>query len=210
MWLSSFFFSLSYQSVWIFLIFPQQAAGSSEKLLGLATSDWKEKSSCHFEIVLLSKFFLLFFFILLLVLLVNLNCEILQRRSGTRWMCTQERMISFLYFFLPVLGGYTLTSVYLLKNPQILHRKKRPAFYCKKISHRGGKDLQSMCGTQRSWCVEVLTGMGMQSLCPEIRVLICKAAACQSASNLTGEKPKTLMLLNVIKCFCFTFQHFKG
>uniref|UniRef100_A0A3Q4M6A7 Glycerophosphodiester phosphodiesterase domain containing 3a n=1 Tax=Neolamprologus brichardi TaxID=32507 RepID=A0A3Q4M6A7_NEOBR len=34
-------------------------------------------------------------------------------------------MISFLYFFLPVLGGYTLTSVYLLKNPQILHRKKR-------------------------------------------------------------------------------------
>uniref|UniRef100_I3KTI2 Glycerophosphodiester phosphodiesterase domain containing 3a n=1 Tax=Oreochromis niloticus TaxID=8128 RepID=I3KTI2_ORENI len=47
-------------------------------------------------------------------------------------------MISFLYFFLPVLGGYTLTSVYLLKNPQILHRKKRPAFYCKKISHRGG------------------------------------------------------------------------
>uniref|UniRef100_A0A3B4GM23 Glycerophosphodiester phosphodiesterase domain-containing protein 3-like n=1 Tax=Pundamilia nyererei TaxID=303518 RepID=A0A3B4GM23_9CICH len=47
-------------------------------------------------------------------------------------------MINFLYFFLPVLGGYTLTSVYLLKNPQILHRKKRPAFYCKKIAHRGG------------------------------------------------------------------------
>ncbi|XP_039862080.1 lysophospholipase D GDPD3a [Simochromis diagramma] len=52
-------------------------------------------------------------------------------------MYMQERMISFLYFFLPVLGGYTLTSVYLLKNPQILHRKKRPAFYCKKIAHRG-------------------------------------------------------------------------
>lgn len=54
-------FSLSYQSVWIFLIFTQQAAGSSEKLLGLATCDWKEKSSCYFEIVLLSKFFLFLF-----------------------------------------------------------------------------------------------------------------------------------------------------
>ncbi|XP_038553023.1 lysophospholipase D GDPD3a [Micropterus salmoides] len=47
-------------------------------------------------------------------------------------------MSSFLYFILPALGGYTLASVYLLKNPQILHRRKRTAFYCKHISHRGG------------------------------------------------------------------------
>uniref|UniRef100_A0A3Q1GBA4 Glycerophosphodiester phosphodiesterase domain containing 3a n=1 Tax=Acanthochromis polyacanthus TaxID=80966 RepID=A0A3Q1GBA4_9TELE len=48
-------------------------------------------------------------------------------------------MSSFLYFILPALGGYTLTSLYLLKNPHILHRKKRTAFYCTHISHRGGK-----------------------------------------------------------------------
>uniref|UniRef100_A0A3Q3KGF8 GP-PDE domain-containing protein n=1 Tax=Monopterus albus TaxID=43700 RepID=A0A3Q3KGF8_MONAL len=47
-------------------------------------------------------------------------------------------MISFLYFILPVVGGYALTSLYLLKNPQILHRRKRTAFYCTHISHRGG------------------------------------------------------------------------
>uniref|UniRef100_A0A3Q0RJA5 Glycerophosphodiester phosphodiesterase domain containing 3a n=1 Tax=Amphilophus citrinellus TaxID=61819 RepID=A0A3Q0RJA5_AMPCI len=47
-------------------------------------------------------------------------------------------MISFLYFILPVLGGYTLTSVYLLKNPHILHKRKHTTFYCKHISHRGG------------------------------------------------------------------------
>ncbi|KAF1379323.1 hypothetical protein PFLUV_G00174890 [Perca fluviatilis] len=47
-------------------------------------------------------------------------------------------MSSFLYFILPALGGYTLTSVYLLKNPHILHRRKRTAFYCTHISHRGG------------------------------------------------------------------------
>ncbi|KAM3864310.1 lysophospholipase D GDPD3a [Diretmus argenteus] len=47
-------------------------------------------------------------------------------------------MSNFLYFILPALGGYTLTSLYLLKNPHILHRKKRAAFYCKHISHRGG------------------------------------------------------------------------
>lgn len=49
------------------------------------------------------------------------------------------RMISFLYFILPALGGYTLTSVYLLKNPLILHKRKRTVFYGKHISHRGGK-----------------------------------------------------------------------
>ncbi|XP_036945735.1 lysophospholipase D GDPD3a [Acanthopagrus latus] len=47
-------------------------------------------------------------------------------------------MSSFLYFILPALGGYTLTSVYLLRNPLILHRKKRTAFHCTHISHRGG------------------------------------------------------------------------
>uniref|UniRef100_A0A3P9M764 Glycerophosphodiester phosphodiesterase domain containing 3a n=1 Tax=Oryzias latipes TaxID=8090 RepID=A0A3P9M764_ORYLA len=46
--------------------------------------------------------------------------------------------MSLLYFLLPVFGGYTLTSLYLLKNPHILHKKKRTAFYCMHISHRGG------------------------------------------------------------------------
>ncbi|XP_020508887.1 lysophospholipase D GDPD3a [Labrus bergylta] len=47
-------------------------------------------------------------------------------------------MSSFLFFILPALGGYALTSVYLLKNPLVLHRRKRTAFYCTHISHRGG------------------------------------------------------------------------
>ncbi|XP_059204223.1 lysophospholipase D GDPD3a [Centropristis striata] len=47
-------------------------------------------------------------------------------------------MSSFLYFILPALGGYTLTSLYLLKNPLVLHKRKRTAFYCTHISHRGG------------------------------------------------------------------------
>ncbi|XP_061081307.1 lysophospholipase D GDPD3-like [Conger conger] len=47
-------------------------------------------------------------------------------------------MASFLYWVLPTLGGYALTSVYLLRNPHILHKKKRSAFYCRHISHRGG------------------------------------------------------------------------
>ncbi|XP_037332439.2 lysophospholipase D GDPD3a [Pungitius pungitius] len=44
----------------------------------------------------------------------------------------------FLFLSLPVLGGYALGSVYLLRNPHILHKKKRTAFYCTHISHRGG------------------------------------------------------------------------
>lgn len=48
-------------------------------------------------------------------------------------------MGNFFYFVLPALGGYTLASLYLLKNPLVLHRKKRTAFCCKHISHRGGK-----------------------------------------------------------------------
>ncbi|CAN9505731.1 unnamed protein product [Ophioblennius macclurei] len=46
--------------------------------------------------------------------------------------------MSFLFFVLPALGGYGLISIYLLKNPHILHRRKRPAFYSTHISHRGG------------------------------------------------------------------------
>lgn len=45
--------------------------------------------------------------------------------------------MSFLYI-LPALGGYTLASLYLLKNPQVLHKRKQTAFYAKHISHRGG------------------------------------------------------------------------
>ncbi|XP_028267683.1 lysophospholipase D GDPD3a [Parambassis ranga] len=60
-------------------------------------------------------------------------------------------MSSFLYFLLPALGGYTLTSVYLLKNPHILHRRKRTAFYCKHISHRGG------CGERIESTMEAFT-----------------------------------------------------
>ncbi|KPP69211.1 glycerophosphodiester phosphodiesterase domain-containing protein 3-like [Scleropages formosus] len=47
-------------------------------------------------------------------------------------------MSSYLYYVLPALGGYTLTSLYLLKNPQVLHGKKCVAFRCRHISHRGG------------------------------------------------------------------------
>ncbi|XP_042249114.1 lysophospholipase D GDPD3a [Thunnus albacares] len=60
-------------------------------------------------------------------------------------------MSSFLYFVLPALGGYTLSSVYLLKNPHILHRKKRTAFYCTHISHRGG------CGERIESTMEAFT-----------------------------------------------------
>lgn len=55
-------------------------------------------------------------------------------------LCRHYRtMSSFLYYILPALGGYTLTSLYLLKNPLVLHKKKCTAFYCTHISHRGGK-----------------------------------------------------------------------
>ncbi|KAL0993636.1 hypothetical protein UPYG_G00110900 [Umbra pygmaea] len=54
------------------------------------------------------------------------------------WWGRELIMASSLYFILPALGGYTLASLYLLKNPHILHKKKRTAFYCRHISHRGG------------------------------------------------------------------------
>ncbi|XP_018414597.1 PREDICTED: glycerophosphodiester phosphodiesterase domain-containing protein 1-like [Nanorana parkeri] len=47
-------------------------------------------------------------------------------------------MLPSLYYLVPVLGGYAATSYYLLKNPHILHRRKRLPFYCRHISHRGG------------------------------------------------------------------------
>lgn len=47
-------------------------------------------------------------------------------------------MLPSLYYLVPVLGGYAATSYYLLKNPHILHRKKRLPFNCRHISHRGG------------------------------------------------------------------------
>lgn len=56
-----------------------------------------------------------------------------------------ERMSSFLYLILPALGGYTLTSLYLLKNPLLLHKRKRVAFHSEHISHRGGE-----CGRCRT------------------------------------------------------------
>lgn len=60
-------------------------------------------------------------------------------------------MSSFLYLILPALGGYTLTSVYLLKNPHILHKRKRTAFYCTHISHRGGKTSARGRALSRRW-----------------------------------------------------------
>ncbi|OCT58326.1 lysophospholipase D GDPD3 [Xenopus laevis] len=47
-------------------------------------------------------------------------------------------MLLPLYYVIPVLGGYALTSYYLLRNPHILHKKKKLPFYCRHISHRGG------------------------------------------------------------------------
>uniref|UniRef100_A0A3Q2PXN9 Glycerophosphodiester phosphodiesterase domain containing 3a n=1 Tax=Fundulus heteroclitus TaxID=8078 RepID=A0A3Q2PXN9_FUNHE len=47
-------------------------------------------------------------------------------------------MSMFLFLVLPPLGLYVLISQYLLKNPHRLHRRKKTAFYCTHISHRGG------------------------------------------------------------------------
>uniref|UniRef100_A0A673GEA4 Glycerophosphodiester phosphodiesterase domain-containing protein 3-like n=1 Tax=Sinocyclocheilus rhinocerous TaxID=307959 RepID=A0A673GEA4_9TELE len=35
-------------------------------------------------------------------------------------------------------GLYVVCSLYLLRNPRILHKRKRLEFYCRHISHRGG------------------------------------------------------------------------
>ncbi|XP_075879891.1 lysophospholipase D GDPD3a isoform X1 [Nelusetta ayraudi] len=60
-------------------------------------------------------------------------------------------MSSFLYLILPALGGYTLTSLYLLKNPLLLHKRKRMAFHSEHISHRGG------CGERIESTMEAFT-----------------------------------------------------
>ncbi|KAL4617813.1 glycerophosphodiester phosphodiesterase domain-containing protein 3-like [Arapaima gigas] len=64
------------------------------------------------------------------------------------------------------LGGYVLTSLYLLKNPHVLHKKKRPAFYCKHISHRGGK-TRARTSAMLTWphcCSAVEQGTDMLEL----------------------------------------------
>ncbi|XP_042183149.1 lysophospholipase D GDPD3 isoform X2 [Oncorhynchus tshawytscha] len=72
-------------------------------------------------------------------------------------------MASSLYFILPALGGYTLTSLYLLKNPQILHKKKRAAFHCTHISHRGGSG-ERIESTMEAFTHAVEQGTGMLEL----------------------------------------------
>ncbi|XP_061741291.1 lysophospholipase D GDPD3a isoform X3 [Nerophis ophidion] len=47
-------------------------------------------------------------------------------------------MSCFWFFMVPALGGYLLVSWFLLKKPHLLHTRKRTAFYCTHISHRGG------------------------------------------------------------------------
>lgn len=59
--------------------------------------------------------------------------------------------MSVLYFILPALGGYTLASLYLLRNPHVLHKRKRTAFSARHISHRGG------CGERIENTMEAFT-----------------------------------------------------
>ncbi|XP_028662783.1 lysophospholipase D GDPD1 [Erpetoichthys calabaricus] len=47
-------------------------------------------------------------------------------------------MMCVAMYVLSTLGGYILTSVFLLKCPSLLHRRKRQAFFSRHISHRGG------------------------------------------------------------------------
>lgn len=58
---------------------------------------------------------------------------------NSSWGSNARRMSSSLFFIIPALGGYVLLSQYLLKNPLVLHKKKRLGFYCTRIAHRGGK-----------------------------------------------------------------------
>ncbi|XP_062382694.1 lysophospholipase D GDPD3a [Sardina pilchardus] len=60
-------------------------------------------------------------------------------------------MSSSLYFLVPALGGYSVASYFLLKNPHILHARKHPAFTCTHISHRGG------CGERIESTMEAFT-----------------------------------------------------
>uniref|UniRef100_A0A3B4AUW4 GP-PDE domain-containing protein n=1 Tax=Periophthalmus magnuspinnatus TaxID=409849 RepID=A0A3B4AUW4_9GOBI len=65
-------------------------------------------------------------------------------------------MMSFLYFILPAFGGYALTSLYLLKNPHVLHKRKRTSFSARHISHRGG------CGERIESTMEAFTNAAEQ------------------------------------------------
>lgn len=72
------------------------------------------------------------------------------------WGSYAGKMSSSLFFILPALGGYALVSQYLLKNPLVLHKKKRSGFYCTHISHRGGKSkgvspLWTGAGSTLTW-----------------------------------------------------------
>ncbi|XP_061557175.1 LOW QUALITY PROTEIN: lysophospholipase D GDPD3a [Phycodurus eques] len=60
-------------------------------------------------------------------------------------------MSSFWCAILSALGGYTLTSLYLLKNPHIRHKTKCMGFYGTRISHRGG------CGDRIESTMEAFT-----------------------------------------------------
>ncbi|CAL8275091.1 unnamed protein product [Lota lota] len=60
-------------------------------------------------------------------------------------------MSCLLFLVFPVLGGYALTSLYLLRNPHLLHKRKRTAFQCRHISHRGG------CGERIENTMEAFT-----------------------------------------------------
>ncbi|XP_041937724.1 lysophospholipase D GDPD3a isoform X3 [Alosa sapidissima] len=60
-------------------------------------------------------------------------------------------MASWLYFLVPALGGYSVASYFLLKNPHVLHRRKHKAFTCTHISHRGG------CGERIESTMEAFT-----------------------------------------------------
>ncbi|KAJ0000842.1 hypothetical protein NQD34_005862 [Periophthalmus magnuspinnatus] len=64
--------------------------------------------------------------------------------------------MSFLYFILPAFGGYALTSLYLLKNPHVLHKRKRTSFSARHISHRGG------CGERIESTMEAFTNAAEQ------------------------------------------------
>ncbi|KAG7492223.1 hypothetical protein MATL_G00011500 [Megalops atlanticus] len=72
-------------------------------------------------------------------------------------------MGSYLPYVLPALGGYVLISLFLLKNPYILHKKKRPAFYCTHISHRGGAG-ERIENTMEAFTHAVKEGTGMLEL----------------------------------------------
>ncbi|KAI4897523.1 hypothetical protein NFI96_018359 [Prochilodus magdalenae] len=60
-------------------------------------------------------------------------------------------------------GCYILCSLYLLRNPQILHKRKRLAFYSRHISHRGGAG-EKIENTIEAFTHAVATGTEMLEL----------------------------------------------